>query len=207
MPRKYMFVSICAVLGMAGSAAAEQPEGLPASVSLPPIEIVDADYGGTGCPEGTASVIMIGNTLTILFDDYVASTHQGHQTARKTCNYAVALKINPGYTVALVQIDYRGFANIPFGGFGKLRAEYFWAGHHGPVYQRVFPSGYMNEWKETDFVGGAVWSSCGGEVIARGNTSVLARKSSPYSAYEAELAVDSLDLQAGVIYHFEWELC
>lgn len=208
MSVKSMFIVIALLAGIAGQVAAQESPGrLPAPLSVPPIEIIDADYGGTGCPEGTASVVIVGNTLSILFDEYMAETSYGNQTARKTCNYAVALEIDPGYTVALLKIDYRGFADIPENGFGRLRAEYFWAGQQGPVYNRTFSAGSFGDWMETDFVGGAVWSPCGGEVIARGNTSILARKSSPYSSKEAEVQVDSLDLQAGVVYYFEWNKC
>lgn len=173
----------------------------------PVIEIEDADYGGSGCPEGTASVVIIGNTLSILFDEYAAETGYGNETDRKSCNYAVALRVPQGFTIALLKIDYRGFAAIPSGGFGRLRAEYFFAGQNGPVYTRVFPAGYFGDWMETDFVGGSVWSPCGGEVIARGNTSIIAKKSSPYSSNQAELSVDSVDLQAGIVYYFDWHYC
>jgi hypothetical protein len=217
MTRTNIFISlpIVALMLTVGHLTA-QAQSLPATPSLPPvppdptfpfIEIIDADYGGSGCPEGSASVVIVGNTLSMLFDEYVSRTSPGNQTARKSCNYAVALNVPPGYTIALLQIDYRGFADIPSGGIGRLRAEYFWAGSTGPVYTRTFWHGFFGDWMETDFVGGAVWSPCGRDVIARGNTSTIARKSSPSSSYEAELSVDSLDLQAGIVYYFDWDYC
>jgi hypothetical protein len=172
---------------------------------FPPITILDADYGGTGCPDGTASVVIAGDTLSMLFDAYVAETWPGHRTDRKSCNFAVALLVPAGFTVAILRIDYRGFADIPgppYSGMGMLFAEYFWAGSEGPIQTRYFWPGFFGNWMETDLVGGAVWSPCGGEVIARANTSAVARKSSPYSPYEAMVQVDSVDLQAGIIYHF-----
>jgi hypothetical protein len=193
-------VLLLGLLGTAGSAAAQTP-------AFPPIEIIDAEYGGTGCPAGTASVVFTRDTLSMLFDAYVAATSSGNQTVRKSCNFAVELRIPPGYTIALLKIDYRGYADIPPNGLGRLVAEYFWAGRMGPIYTRNFPAGYFGNWMETDFVGGEVWSRCGGEVIARANTSVVARKESPFSPYEAEVQVDSVDLEAGVIYQFVARPC
>lgn len=212
MLRKCIYVLLAAILygemSIACRAVDElQPGELAVPFSTVPLNILDADYGGTGCPEGSASVVVIGNMLSILFDEYVATTSYGRQTDRKSCNYAVALAIEQGYTVALLEIDYRGFAHIPSGGMGVFTAEYFWAGQHGPMYYRAFPPGFFGNWQETDFVGGDAWSPCGGEVIARSNTSVLARKSSPDGEEEAEVSVDSLDLEAEIIYYFEWDAC
>jgi hypothetical protein len=210
MSRKHIFVSlpIGALMLMIGHVAAHADHiPIPPDPTFPAIEIVDADYGGSGCPEGTASVVIIGNSLSMLFDEYVAQTYPGYRTSRMSCNFAVALRVPAGYTIALLKIDYRGFADIPSGGIGRFRAEYFWAGSSGPVYSRTFWPGFFGDWIDTDYVGGAVWSPCGTDVIARGNTSAVARKSSPSSSYEAELSVDSLDLQAGVIYYFAWDYC
>lgn len=191
-----------------GRGAAEDTlaESTPAPLFLP-VEIVDAAYGGSGCPQGTASVILAGNAVAILFDEYVVATSYGDSMDRKSCNYAIALRVLPGYTVSLTAIDYRGFADIPWGGSGRLYAEYFWAGQSGPVHTRAFPGGYLGDWIEIDFVSAGVWSACGGEVIARNNTSIFVRKSSPTSAQDAELAVDSLDMEAGIIYFFDWDAC
>jgi hypothetical protein len=207
MSRKRLLMSlpIVALMAMIGHSPAEA-QMLPTD-PFPPIEIVDAIYGGSGCPDGTASVVVIGNTLSMLFDEYIAQTYPGYQTSRVSCNYAVSLRVPAGYTLALIKADYRGFADIPWGGFGSFRAEYFWAGAKGPVYTRHFGPGSFGDWTESDFIGGAIWSPCGADVIARGNTSALARKSSPWSSYEAEVSVDSLDLQAGIIYYFAWDYC
>lgn len=209
MPRNRLFfiLPIGALTLMLGPLAAQaEPDVAP--TAFPKIEILDADYGGTGCPEGTASVVVAGNTLTILFDQYVAQTSPGYRTDRKSCNYAVSLYVPAGYTIALLKIDYRGFADIPGGALGMLTAEYFWAGSAGPIYTRYFPAYFFGLWKETNLVSGDVWSPCNAqEVIARGNTGTVARKHSSYSLPEAELSVDSLDLKAGVVYHFKWDYC
>lgn len=218
MSRKYLLLSLpmAALILTIGHHTAQPEPASPASpvsmgpaptTTFPMIEIIDAIYGGTGCPEGSASVVFAGNTLSMLFDAYVARTSTGNRTDRKSCNYAVALKIPAGYTIALFKIDYRGFADIPSGGVGILSAEYFWAGSSGPIHTRYFPAHFFGNWLETDFVATAVWSPCGGEAIARGNTNTVARKSSPSSSHEAELSVDSLDLQGGVIYYFDWDYC
>jgi hypothetical protein len=76
----------------------------------PDIEIIDADIGGNGCPMGTARAVLSEDkrTLSIIFDEYLAEDSE-----YASCNIAVSLSVPEGITVALVDVDYRGYASVP----------------------------------------------------------------------------------------------
>ena len=197
------------VAGMGAVLAAVIASPGVANADPPDIEIVDVGYGGNGCPQGTASAILSADKteLTVLFDEYIAETHEEDWRVRRTCNVGVSLKIPPGFSVTLLKLDYRGYARIPKRGFGELRAEYFFAGGRGPSYVRRFPRGHDGNYIATDYVVGKTWSACGDSVIARANTSIRAEKASRRSTDEAIVTVDSLDLKAGIIFHIDWRSC
>lgn len=208
-------VALLALALTAGNATARVPDApqdnTPTPNAEPPdIEIREVGYGGTGCPSfpiPSATVILSEDkrSLSILFDQYVAQTFMERTRVRKSCNVAVSLAIPGGFTVTLLRIDYRGYADIPPQGYGRLRAEYFFAGEKGPVYLRDFYPG-TEDYFFRNYTGGARWSPCGEDVIARANTSVLVEKGyeSPDEAY---LSVDTADLRGGIVYHIDWNVC
>ena len=200
--RRYMIsilsLALFGLLGTAGSAAA-QP--------FPPVRIVDAEYAGSGCPQGTARVALHSDTLSIFPEQYLAVTAPGRPTVRKSCNVAVVLRVPPGYSIALFATTYRGFAEIPQGGMGRLHGEFFWAGQTGPRHTHYFPPGTSGNWTVIEPAGAKRWSRCGGDVIARANTNVVARKEAPFSPFEAQVQVDTVDIYAGVEYQFVARPC
>jgi hypothetical protein len=50
-----------------------------------------------------------------------------------------------------------------------------------------------------------VWSRCGEDVILRSNSSMMTTTNSRNE--EALSTVDSIDIDAGLIYHFAWRRC
>lgn len=205
--RSLLFASM-SIVTLALTLAA-RPAAAEVNQGIPDIQISGVIYGGNGCPQGTASVILSDDKtkFTILFDEYIAETEGTDWNVRKSCNLAVSLSIPAGYSVALLWIDYRGYALIPARGRGVLRAEYFFAGGRGPLYTRNFPRGFDDNYLFTDVVRGRIWSPCGEDVIARANTSIQAQKASRYSEYDATVMVDSVDLRAGIEFHIDWRYC
>jgi hypothetical protein len=167
----------------------------------PDIEIIDADIGGNGCPMGTARAVLSEDkrTLSIIFDEYLAEDSE-----YASCNIAVSLSVPEGITVALVDVDYRGYASVPDypGRRARFRAEYFFAGDTGPVRQRTFHRGYDSNFMISHDITGVVWAPCGAEVIARANTSIRTWGSGTF------LAVDTADVTTdGVTFYLDWNEC
>lgn len=165
------------------------------------------EYDGSGCPPGTATVALSPDRdeLSILFREYIAETEEGRQMARKTCNFAVPIRIPSGLRVAVYQVDYRGYRDIPWGGRGEFTRSYFFAGQTGNRTTDTF-SDSSGSFLFRDSVSRLVWSECGNTgTIARSNTSIVARKRSSYSTPEAYMAVDTAD--AEIRFYLVWESC
>merc|ERR1711902_157120 len=157
------------------------------------IDVEKMQIFGSGCPEGSVSVISStdGNTVTVLFSGYYAQTDGRDTFDRKSCNLAVPFNIDPNKQVALYKIDYRGYTWVPEaeGSETNFGVEYFFAGTKGPVVTRTF-----NEEEDiviTDKVP-MVWSPCGGSEIFRVNTSIKAKKKSKDNE-DAFITIDSVD--------------
>ena len=168
-------------------------------------------YGGTGCPGGSASVNLSPDEseLTILFDSYVveAGGTTGKRLDRKSCNISIPVHVPNGYSIAIFQVDYRGFNSVPRGGLAQFDAEYFWAGSRGPRVSRPFYGPMRDNYTLTDTLAATtmVWSRCGDDVLLRANTSMRVQTNSMNQ--EAMSTVDSADISSGLIYHFQMRRC
>lgn len=175
------------------------------------LRLGEVSYGGTGCPGGSASVSLSPDetAVSILFDNYLIEA--GGSTAkrfdRKSCNITIPVHVPQGYSVALFQVDYRGFNMIPRGGMSRFDAEYFWAGSRGPRISRTFMGPVGDNFTLTDelIASTLVWTPCGASVNLRTNTSMLVRTNSAQD--QAMSTVDSADISSGLIYHLQWKRC
>lgn len=168
-------------------------------------------YGGTGCPGGSASVVVSPDetALSVLFDSYVAEAGRptGRTIDRKSCNLTIPVHVPQGYSVAIFHVDYRGFNAVPAGGQSRFNAEYFWAGSRGPTMVQTW-NGPLNQnyILSNDLLARSlVWAPCGASVNLRINSSLMARTNG--SGDQTMSSVDSADLTSGLIYHLQWRRC
>ncbi len=167
-------------------------------------------YGGTGCPAGTVSATLSpdAKTLSLLFDQYQAKVGgvTGRSFDRKSCNIAIPVHVPQGFSVSVLQVDYRGFNFLPQYATSQFSVEYFFAGSRGPAFSKSF-SGPTNQ----DYlihnplqVSALVWSACGVDVNLRTNSSI---RVSTTGNEEALATVDSEDVNAAIIYQLQWRKC
>ena len=164
------------------------------------VEIMGAGYGGNGCPANSASVTVSpdGQKLSILFDKFIAQGNDPN-TSRKSCNLSIPIKVPQGFQISLYDADYRGY--VAPNTSGTLRAEYFFAGNRGPVFQRTFRG--EDNYTVTDRLATVanVWSACGASENMRVNASMAARG-------QGMATVDSFDLaNRGLVYHIKYRSC
>ncbi|MBG1241654.1 DUF4360 domain-containing protein [Nostoc sp. NZL] len=164
------------------------------------VEILGAEYGGNGCPEGSASVGVSpdGQELSILFDKFIAL---GNKTAerRKSCNLSIPIQVPQGFQISLYDADYRGY--VAPATIGRLRAEYFFAGQRGPVFSRTFNGERDYNVRDQLVTVADVWSRCGDSVNMRVNAAMTANG-------QGMATVDSFDLaHRGLVYHIKYRKC
>lgn len=174
------------------------------------IRLGSPEYGGTGCPAGSASVALSPDSkaISILFDQYVVEAGGAKSFDRKNCNIAIPVHVPQGYSVSVMAIDYRGFVGLPSGGRASLNVNYFLAGQgRGINTSKSFTSAASGNYIKSDRLGieAIVWSGCGADTILRANTSMLVQ--SNQRREQAMATVDSADIEAGLVYHIQWKQC
>ena len=175
------------------------------------LQLGQPSYGGTGCPGGSASanVSPDGTALSILFDSYVAAAggSTGKRLDRKSCNISIPVQVPNGYSVAVFQVDYRGFTSIPRGGRSQFDVEYFWAGSRGPRITRSIIGPHADNYSITDqlLASTLVWTPCGASVNLRVNSSIMATTNNRLE--EVLATVDSADVSSGLVYHLKFRRC
>jgi hypothetical protein len=164
------------------------------------VEILGAEYGGNGCPEGSASVSVSpdGQELSILFDKFIALGNKSAER-RKSCNMSIPIKVPQGFQISLYDADYRGY--VAPSTTARLRAEYFFAGQRGPVFSRTFNGESDYNVRDELLTVADVWSRCGDSVNMRVNAAMSA-------SGQGMATVDSFDLaHRGLVYHIKYRQC
>lgn len=172
----------------------------PALAQEAKIEILGANYGGSGCPENSASVSVSpdGQELSILFDKFAALGNNPRES-RKSCNLSIPIKVPQGFQISLYDADYRGY--VAPATTANLRSEYFFAGNRGPVFSRTFRGETDYNVRDSLVTVADVWSSCSDSVNMRVNASMSARGA-------GMATVDSFDLaHRGLVYHIKYRRC
>ncbi|MCL1127326.1 DUF4360 domain-containing protein [Shewanella surugensis] len=196
----------------ANAVPANTPDNIISSV-LDEAYIYDFAYSGGGCLEGELDAVLTedGSKVSIFFDNYQAdSSADPRGRSRVTCNMGFALHIPQGLSVSLIEMDYRGYADIAPGGYGALVADYFFAGDQGLQFIKEW--GQPDIWNsedflfENDFLAEAiVWSACGtDEVILRANTSLKAYEGTDNHSF---IQLDTVDANIALLYHLSWKEC
>ena len=155
------------------------------------IALGEPGYGGTGCPDGSASVTLApdAKSLSILFDEYYVeaggSTNKSMQ--RKSCNIAIPV-------------------HVPQGAKSTFAVEYFFAGVQGPKFNKVFNGELDKDYLITNKLKASalVWSACGADVNLRTNSSIRVQTK---QNKEALATVDSQDVSAAIVYQLQWKQC
>lgn len=175
------------------------------------IQLGQPAYGGSGCPVGSASASLSpdNKALSILFDEYMveAGGFSGKRLDRKSCNIAIPVHVPQGYSVSIIDIDYRGYNALPRGAQSRFSVEYFFAGQRGPRFTKTFRGPLDEDFLLSNKLGvyANIWSKCGADVNLRVNTSMMNRVRSMNS--DALSIVDSADVSAGLVYHLQWKKC
>ena len=174
------------------------------------IALGEPGYGGTGCPDGSASVTLSpdAKSLSILFDEYFVEA--GGQTNksldRKSCNIAIPVHVPQGLSISILTIDYRGYNSLPTGAKSTFAVEYFFAGQKGPTFSKTFNGELDKDYLITNKLQASalVWSACGADVNLRTNSSIRVQTK---QNKEALATVDSEDINAAIKYQLQWKQC
>lgn len=174
------------------------------------LQIGDVSYGGTGCPAGSAGIIISPDKTSffISFDRFIAEAggNSGRPLDRKSCALAIPVTIPAGYSLSLIPAGIKGFVSLPAGGEGEVNVESFFAGAQGPRLTKTFQGPLEKDFSLTfpDSEESSTYSPCGGTTNLRVNTSVLVKASE--GGQNAVIIIDNPDNQ-GQLFLIKWKQC
>jgi len=175
------------------------------------IQLGEPGYGGSGCPAGSAMATLSpdNKSLSIIFDEYLveAGAVNRKRLARKNCSIAIPVHVPQGFSVSIIDVDYRGYVSLPRRAQARFSVEYFFAGIRGPRFIKTFRGATDEDYTLSNKLGvnAMVWSKCGADVNLRVNSSMMVRVASTRD--DALATVDSADFNAGIVYKLQWKKC
>ncbi len=171
------------------------------------VELGQIAVGGTGCPAGTAMVLLSPDLLSVQvrYSQFEAVAGGTRGIDRKACSLAIPLQLPPGLSVALINARYVGIADVSDGASAQITTESFIAGSQGPKVSRTITGPAQGGFMVVSSVDTdqRIFSGCGESVILRTNTSVVAQS----SGAPARIRIEASDLQAGVVYDLSYRGC
>ena len=217
-----MSPSLSRTLLVGGAAAALIATATPAGASgsgpitAPPDKIVIelATVNGSGCREGTAEVAVApdNTAFTVTYSEYLAQVGPGAPPTafRKNCQLNLRVHVPNGFTYAIVQADYRGFAFLQPGAWGQERANHYFQGMP-QTSQRTHQFGgpFNDNWQATDRTEYAdlVWAPCGEKRNFNINTELRVNAGTSNPQATSFMAMDSTDASVNTLYHLAWQAC
>ncbi|BAL91012.1 hypothetical protein AMIS_57920 [Actinoplanes missouriensis 431] len=199
------------------TAGAMAVSSLTAPAAPPPttemvIDVVKTN--GTGCPPGSAEVIVSpdNKAFTVSYSKFVAQV--GPETAatdvRKNCQLLLNVLVPDGYTYAVAGVDYRGYANLQKGVTATESAFYYFQGESHTTEIKHELVGYLaDEWQHSDRVPVESMSflDCDNKRYLSVNTELKVDPANADRSVTNWVAMDSIDGDLETTYHVAWKRC
>ncbi|MBT8225409.1 MAG: DUF4360 domain-containing protein [Dactylosporangium sp.] len=209
---------VLAVGALAASMLTGSALEVPTDAASPPSEKITIEVmtvNGSGCPAGTAAVAMSedNTAFTVTYSDYLAMVGVGASPIdfRKNCQLSLRINVPSGFTYAVAQADYRGFAYLEAGATGLERASYYFQGSSlTTASSHWFPGPLVDNWQATDTadVAALVFSPCGESRNLNVNTELrVMAGTSDTSVTTSFMTMDSTDAAVSTVYHLDWQTC
>ncbi|MGF1429628.1 DUF4360 domain-containing protein [Kitasatospora sp. LaBMicrA B282] len=203
-------------LALAGAAQARSatPAPSPARATIPGFTIGLVSLNGSGCRAGTAAVAPSpdGTAFTVSYSNYLAQSGAGTSPTdfRRNCQLTVQVNAPQGFTYAVAEADYRGYAYLAPGASAVEQANYYFQGMPQTVSASHPFSGPVDEdWQATDTanIASLVWSPCGEIRDLNINTQLRVSQGSADPGSTSFMTMDSTDGSLTTIYHLDWAQC
>ncbi|KAI9765011.1 MAG: hypothetical protein M1839_005682 [Geoglossum umbratile] len=205
-------MKVTSILGLTLALVASPAVAAPAGSSPDPgtVHINNIGYGGSGCPQGSASASISGDqtTMTMIFDKYIASIGPNVDIteSRKNCQLNIDVRYPAGFQYSIFTADYRGFADLDAGVTGTQKSTYYFSGQTQQFStQSTFKGPVNKDYLEQDKADVVTWSPCASEGMVNINSQVRLQSSNPKA--KGLLTTDSVDVKFTQILHFQWRKC
>lgn len=207
------------MLAVAGLVLSSVAAPAVSSAVAPPSDKITLDIktiNGSGCPAGTAdasaSVTSDNSSFTVSYNNFVAKDGAGTGPLdfRKNCQINVLVHVPQGFTYAIAQVDYKGFAHVESGATALEQANYYFAGTSPTARIRHTLTGPFNgDWHTTDTadVATLVFAPCGEDRNLNINAELRADSGTSPASTTTFIEMDSEHASVDTLYHFAWKKC
>jgi hypothetical protein len=181
----------------------------------PPDKVVIdlVNVNGSGCPRGTAAVSVSEDktAFTVTYSAYLAQVGIGSTPTsfRRNCQLGLRVHVPQGFTYAVAQADYRGFASLAAGATGLHKASYYFQGASlTPTIEKAFAGPLSDNWQQTEQVGVLAWAPCDAfrDLNVNSELRVDAGTSDPATTTSL-LSMDSTDVAFSTLFQLSWRRC
>lgn len=170
-------------------------------------------YGGSGCPQGSASVNISDRStrVTIMFQEYFAEAGPGiNQSAnRRNCQINVNLQYPGGFAYSVWSSTYRGFVALDQGVKAVQSATYYFSGETKQAKTESVIEGPRNSDylinDEVPFTS-VVWAPCGRQASLNINSQVRVDNSANRDG-QGLMQNDSMDGKVEYVVGLKWQKC
>jgi Domain of unknown function (DUF4360) len=177
------------------------------------VNIVSMTHGGSGCPINSvgASFSTDYQYLTIIFDEYAAQIGQYVDSPKKRlfCHLVLQLDFPAGLSFALVDLTYRGYADLDAGINAAQTSTYYFQGFRKDdqysFKTRIFGP-FLGDYDRTDSLELLAWSPCNEKRGLNIVTSVQLDDKRNKSG-SGLITLDSIDSQVVEQYGIRWRNC
>jgi hypothetical protein len=207
---------VVAGLVLSSVTAAVSPVSPADSVPSEKITLEIKTINGSGCPAGTATAtadVSSDNTSFVVhYKNFTAKSGAGASVldSRKNCQINVLVHVPQGFTYAIAQVDYRGFANVESGATAYEQANYYFTGTSPTTRIRHTLTGpFRGTWHATDTadVATLVFAPCGEDRNLNINAELRADAGTSSPGLSTFIEMDSEHASVDTLYHFAWKEC
>ena len=170
-------------------------------VSPAPFEILTPTIGGSGCKAGSAFafVAQADRLVRLKFGNLMAESGGTlGPLSRKNCGLVIPVQVNPGYSIALPNVELNGAAEITDEAKISLDVGIFFSGQEGPNFKKEFLQ--TESFQFLSQINESQWSPCGQSVNLRVSIGLLAKNTS-------RAGISSLKLMDGLVQPLKWKRC
>jgi hypothetical protein len=169
---------------------------------------------GSGCPAGTADAsadVSPDNTsFTVHYNNFAAKAGNGASAVdgRKNCQINVLVHVPAGFTFAIAEADYNGFAHVAAGASALEQANYYFTGQAATArVPHPLTGPFDGQWSAKDVADVLVYAPCGLDRNLNINAEVRASAGTSDSGAASFIEMDSSHASVDTLYQFNWKQC
>ena len=182
----------------------------------PPSGAITLDLTAVNCGTAAVAVAPDHTAFAVTYSDFTAKVGPSVQPTdrRVNCHLVMLAHVPQGFTYAITEADYRGYAHLATGAWGIETASYYFQGSLGTIYRQHRIDGPRDdnfEFTDQTPIAALVWAPCGALRNFNVNTELRVNAgSSDPSRTPSYLTMDSTIYPLAwnsTIYHLAWKHC